>query len=102
MKKCSPPQKIRRIDGFSLIELIIVLLVIGIISAIAVPNLLKARRAANEASAVASVRLITRSEAAFLLSSSNKYATMQELYDAGHLDQTIGTAPFAKNGYIFP
>ena len=48
--------------GFSLIELLIVVAIILIIAAIAVPNLLKARIAANEASAVSSVREIKTAE----------------------------------------
>jgi type IV pilus assembly protein PilA len=45
--------------GFSLIELLIVVAIILIISAIAVPSLIRSRMAANEASAVASIRLMT-------------------------------------------
>jgi len=48
--------------GFSLIELLIVVAIILIIAAIAVPSLLKARIAANESSAVSSVRQIKTSE----------------------------------------
>src|SRR5579864_2591337 len=48
--------------GFSLIELLIVVAIILIIAAIAIPNLLRARMAANESSAVASVRTITTGE----------------------------------------
>lgn len=47
--------------GFSLIELLIVVAIILIISAIAVPNLLRSRMAANEASAVGSIRAINTS-----------------------------------------
>lgn len=48
--------------GFSLIELLIVVAIILIIAAIAIPNLLRSRMAANEASAVGSVRTINTAE----------------------------------------
>jgi len=48
--------------GFSLIELLIVVAIILIIAAIAIPNLLRARMAANEASAVSSLRTINTAE----------------------------------------
>jgi len=51
--------------GFSLIELLIVVAIILIIAAIAIPNLLRARIAANESSAVSSIRTINTSQAAY-------------------------------------
>jgi type IV pilus assembly protein PilA len=51
--------------GFSLIELLIVVAIILIIAAIAIPNLLRARIAANESSAVGSVRTLVASEVTY-------------------------------------
>jgi prepilin-type N-terminal cleavage/methylation domain-containing protein len=52
----------RKQKGFSLIELLIVVAIILIIAAIAIPNLLRSRIAANEASAVGSIRTINTAE----------------------------------------
>jgi type IV pilus assembly protein PilA len=54
-----------KLAGFSLIELLIVVAVILVIAAIAIPNLLRSRMAANEASAVASVRSINTSQVVY-------------------------------------
>jgi type IV pilus assembly protein PilA len=60
--------------GFSLIELLIVVAIILIIAAIAIPNLIRSRMAANEASAVASLRTINTSEVVY--SSTYSVATV--------------------------
>lgn len=70
--------------GFSLIELLIVVAIILVIAAIAIPNLLRSRMAASEASAVASIKSINTSEAVYQVTYGPGYAAnLVDLGDGG-------------------
>jgi len=106
----------RRQDGFSLIELLIVITIVLALAAMAIPNLLRSKMSANEASAVGSIRTIATAETTYAVAypqigyadSLTKLAfpgagQPTDQNHAGLLDWVLGCAaqPCPKAGYQF-
>lgn len=97
--------------GFSLIELLIVVVIIGIIAAIAIPNLLAARRSANEGSAISACRTLHGAQMTYAATygagnyagtvGANDVSPLAQLSASGVnlVDSTLGSG--LKSGYTF-
>jgi prepilin-type N-terminal cleavage/methylation domain-containing protein len=90
----------RKDQGFSLIELLIVVAIIAIIAAIAVPSMLQARMAANESGAIQGCRTVGSAEVAYAAVNNQTYAAVADLVTDRFLDDRFGTA-VGFNGYVY-
>jgi prepilin-type N-terminal cleavage/methylation domain-containing protein len=93
-------KKLQKKQGFTLIELMIVVAIIAIIAAIAIPNLLRSRIQSNESAAIGNLRTVIGAQTAFQ-AANFAYTTAWD-------DLTTATPPFldgawdgTKNGYDF-
>jgi len=90
--------------GFTLIELMIVIAIIAIIAAIAIPNLLAARKQGNEAAAIGALKTITTSQSLYREGDKDgnttlDYGSLSDLSTYGLIDSVLGAG--TKQGYAF-
>ena len=86
--------------GFSLIELLIVVVIIAIIAAIAIPNLLAARRSSNDASALATMRVLSSGEHTYKSTAGDGlYGDLTQLNNADIIDDVVASG--SKSGFLF-
>lgn len=90
----------KSLPGLSLVEFLIILAILSIVAAIAIPSLMMSRLAANEASAIQGCRLIASAEIAYAAAHEQKYTDIPTLIQAELLDQKFGGEE-AVRGYRY-
>ena len=87
-------------NGFSLVELLIVVAIIAIIAAIAIPSLLTSKQASNEAAAMQGCRTIGSAEVAYAAVNNQRYTDLTTLVSGNYLDSRFSGAT-GFNGYTY-
>lgn len=93
--------KKRKILGFTLVEIMIVVAIIALLAAIGIPNLIRARLSANEAAAETAIRTIHTAAQSYRAVNTSFPSTLASLSSAipPYIDSILGSG--AKNGYNF-
>jgi len=89
----------RNENGFSLVEVLMVVAIMGIIAALAIPNLQKARQNAEASSAIQSLRTITSAEHLYYRKAS-KYGTLLDLAPEGTIDSALQSGSKSNYSYV--
>ena len=88
-------------QGFSLIELLIVVAIIAIIAAIAVPSMLTAREAANESAGIQACRTFGSAEVAYSATNNQQYTNIAGLQAGNFVDSRFTASGVLVGGYVY-
>ncbi len=93
----------KRKAGFTLVEIMIVVAIIALLAAIAIPNLLRARLNANESASIAAMQTISTGAQSFRSANPRYPATLDSLANDSppYIDKVLGNTPYQKSGYVF-
>jgi prepilin-type N-terminal cleavage/methylation domain-containing protein len=90
-----------RSQGFSLIELLIVIAIIGILAGVIIPEYYGSVRKANEGAAVATLNSIRVAQAKYVMDHKGQYGTFRQLFAEGYLDKRFNYDQPHERGYVF-
>ena len=92
---------IQRVRGFTLIELMIVIAIIGTLIAVTVPIYTSSVRKGNEANAISTLNAVKTAQTKYVTDHQKQYGTFKQLFDEGYLDKRFNFDQPEVKGYIF-